>query len=79
MSKAERHSLKPIMRLLNSPFKPHRTCTTRKEIEMTQNSGAAILVIQKFVHEKMHNCSKWVYGKVSDIFCECEESEGGAE
>lgn len=46
---------------------------------MTQNSGAAILVIQKFVHEKMHNCSKWVYGKVSDIFCECEESEGGAE
>jgi hypothetical protein len=46
---------------------------------MTQNGSTAILMIQKFVHEQMHNSSKWVYGKVANIFGECEEGKGGTK
>ena len=52
----------------NLPFQPETTRATGQEVEVTENSRPAILVIQKFVHEKMYSSSEGIDREVSHIF-----------
>lgn len=46
---------------------------------MAQDCRAAVLLIEKFVHEDMDRGAERIQGKIADIFRECEQGERGAE
>ncbi len=46
---------------------------------MAQNCGTAVFVVQKFIHEEVHNCTERIDGEVTNVFSESKECEGGAK
>ena len=46
---------------------------------MTEDCCPAVFLVEKFVHEDVDCCAKWVQRKVPDVLCEGEQSERGAK